>query len=325
MGLATAAAVGAQRPGHAAASALTVDRSAPTRLKLGGVPVRLRGLAMGEVMDARRFRPTSDFATVAGAWRSNVVRLSVFPTLYRDQRADLLRFLDRDVRAARAAGMTVIITWHTIGWPDGWTEDPIADPSWSLCVAFWTRMRDLYGADGRIAFELWNEPMSPTGWGESNARVWPELRNRYTQLVNIIRQKSTNLILCAGDWNSYDLRGIRARPVPGSNIGYVWHVYAGNSRTEDPDEWALHLDGLDQVAPVFVTEWGFSTAAADRNEHFHGSADSFGRKFVRFMNGRSLHHTGWCWHPEWGPAMLQGDWRTPTSFGQFVRTTLTTA
>src|SRR5688572_25199234 len=47
---------------------LTVDGSAPGRLKLGGLPVRLRGLAMGEVMDARRWRPTSDYRTVAGAW-----------------------------------------------------------------------------------------------------------------------------------------------------------------------------------------------------------------------------------------------------------------
>jgi hypothetical protein len=307
---------------NAAGPELKADASAPARLKLGGLPIRLRGLAVGEVMDARAWRPTSDYGVIARDWKSNVARLSVFPALYRDRRATLLRYLDRDVKAALANGLVVIITWHTIGWPDGWTEDPIADPTWSLCVNFWTRMRDLYGANGRIAFELWNEPMSPTGWGESNARVWPELRRRYIQLVSIIRQKSQNLILCAGDWNSYDLRGIRANPVPGSNIGYVWHCYAGNSRDEDPAEWAMHLDGLDQVAPVVVTEWGFSPAAADPNKHYYGSADSFGRKFVSFMNSRSLNHTAWCWHPEWGPAMLQQDWRTPTAFGRFVKNTL---
>ena len=113
--------------------------------------------------------------------------------------------------------------------------------------------------------------------------------------------------------------------MPGANIGYVWHDYAGNSPTNDPAEWALHLDGLDRVAPVVVTEWGFSPASADRNQHFYGSAANFGNKLVKFMNDRSLNYTAWCWSPDCGPCMLKPDWRTPTTYGQFVKSTLSAA
>lgn len=30
----------------------------------------------------------------------------------------------------------------------------------------------------------------------------------------------------------------------------------------------------------------------------------------------------WAWHPEWQPALIGRDWRTPTGFGRFVRASL---
>ena len=45
--------------------------------------------------------------------------------------------------------------------------------------------------------------------------------------------------------------------------------------------------------PVFVTEWGFQPQT---REHFRGTAQSFGEKFVRdFLDGRNLNSTAWCW------------------------------
>jgi arabinogalactan endo-1,4-beta-galactosidase len=81
-------------------------------------------------------------------------------------------------------------------------------------------------------------------------------------------------------------------------------------------QWIIHLDSLQTIAPVMVTEWGFQEKT---NENFKGSVQSFGAKFVRdFLEGRHLHSTAWCWHPDWTPVMLKSDWKTPTSMGRFV-------
>ncbi len=42
-------------------------------------------------------------------------------------------------------------------------------------------------------------------------------------------------------------------------------------------------------------------------------------KFTRvvILEGRHLHSTAWCWHPD-DPVMLEADWKTPTPKGRFV-------
>jgi hypothetical protein len=69
-----------------------------------------------------------------------------------------------------------------------------------------------------------------------------------------------------------------------------------------------------------VSEWGFQ---ANSLEHFRGSATTFGNKFRDdFLQGKNLHFTAWCWHPDWGPTMLRTNWKSTTPYGTFVRTFL---
>src|SRR5690349_427603 len=60
---------------------LAVDMGQRSRLSLGGNPIRLLGVAVGDPQDARAQRPTADYTALAQAWRCNVVRLSVLPVL----------------------------------------------------------------------------------------------------------------------------------------------------------------------------------------------------------------------------------------------------
>ena len=115
--------------------------------------------------------------------------------------------------------------------------------------------------------------------------------------------------------------GVKAKdPLAGENVAYSWHIYA-NTDDDDEQQWASRLDELQTVAPVMVTEWGFQEHT---KEDFRGTAKSFGSKFVRdFLEGRHLHSTAWCWHPDWTPVMLKLDWKTPTPMGRFVMNYLT--
>jgi hypothetical protein len=67
---------------------------------------------------------------------------------------------------------------------------------------------------------------------------------------------------------------------------------------------------------VIVTEWGFDPR---HGVAYYGTARSFGYRWVkRFLDGRALHSTAWCWQPYWTPSLLK-DWRTPSAYGRYVR------
>jgi hypothetical protein len=238
----------------------------------------------------------------------------------------VLDTLDKEIHAALGNGMYVILDWHTIGWPNGyyeatqkeWTDDPpdLYDSNFDLAKSFWDEASARFGKDGRIIFELWNEPVRTKDEGETESKPqWEHLKPFWTDLLRTVRSHSANVVLATSNNWAYDLRGIREDPLPGENVAYCWHIYAGTD-DNDEKEWAGHLDELQTVAPVMVTEWGFQEHT---KEAFRGTAKSFGIKFVRdFLEGRHLHSTSWCWHPDWTPVMLMPDWKTPTPMGKFV-------
>ena len=91
-----------------------------------GQPVRLRGINLGDPFWARNpdWYPnysTVDYQKISQDWRANVVRISIFPTQWKNMdHAALLTGLAREVNAALNNRMYVIIAYHVIGWPDGW-------------------------------------------------------------------------------------------------------------------------------------------------------------------------------------------------------------
>lgn len=297
---------------------------------LNGQAVRLRGVAVGDAILARGERPHSDYRTIAKDWKANIVRVGIHPTVWKhpekyspDGKDGIVAALRSQVHAALAAGMAVIIDWHVIGWPNGYYEpvqpewespEDLYDSDFALAQDFWDRMAQEFAAQPRVAFELWNEPVSADGI-EKNSR-WAELKPFWQTLTETIRARAGNLIIAAGDSWAYDLRGVKASPLPDANTAYAWHIYAGHSENDEA-EWAKSLDELQEVKPVIAAEWGFER---NSKEHFRGTPQNFGIKFRdHFLEGRKLHSTAWCWHPDWTPCLLRANWKTPTEFGTFVK------
>ncbi|MEA3187209.1 MAG: endoglucanase [Chthoniobacter sp.] len=295
-------------------------------LLLDGTAVILRGVAVGDPFLARQGRPLSDYATIASTWRANVVRISLHPSVWKHTpHAEVIAKLRAETKAALDAGMCAIIDWHTIGWPDGyyeaiqadWDDPPdLYDSKFALAQSFWDEIAEAFAEEPRVIFELWNEPVFDKR-EDDNAPVqrWAQLKPYMAQLLATVRAHGDNVVLATSNVWAYELHGIRNDLLPGENIGYAWHIYAGHSGNR-AEAWAEALDDLQTVAPVFVTEWGFQP---NTKEHFRGSARSFGTKFGRdFLDAKNLHSTAWCWHPEWTPVMLRRDWKTPTKMGAFV-------
>lgn len=281
-------------------------------------PVLLRGVATGDPTLARRDRPTSDYATIARDWGANTVRLGLHPRPWKADPRGALDTLARDIAAARNAGLFVIVDWHAIGWPDGRSARPdLYDCRVALAEGFWDAAAGRFGRDPGVLFELWNEPTRlDAEFKRGTPPAWPELKPVWERLQRTVRRRSPNPILVTGGAWAHDLRGIAQSPLADPAALYSWHVYAGNEG-DDPARWAALLDGVDRIAPVVVTEWGFQRATA---QHYQGTAESFGNRFVRnFLTKRRLHATAWCWHPTWGPPLLESDWTTPTEFGRYVK------
>jgi hypothetical protein len=304
----------------------------PARLEVSGKdllydgkPIHLRGVAVGDPVMGRQGRPTSDYDFLAKDWKANVVRIGIHPRVWKTEPHDkVLARLDQDVKAALKNDMFVIIDWHVIGWPDGYYEIPewggekdTYDSAFKLAKDFWSSIARVYGKDGRVMFEFWNEPVfQKNDYAPGVGQKWPTFKPYMQELLEIVRKHGDNVVIVSSNHWSYWLKGVRKDLLPGKNVAYAWHVYAGHSKN-NPKAWAEALDDLQTVAPVLVTEWGFQQGV---KAHFRGGPEEFGQPFVRdFLEGKGLHSTAWCWHPSWGPPMLKQDWRTPNEFGAFVR------
>ena len=290
------------------------------------MPSGLRGVAIGDSLLSRANRPDSDFDDIAELWGANVVRISIHPGIWRAQRAESSAAMNRTIEAASRRGLSVIIDWHAIGWPGGSFERP--DPSWGLpadlydcdlplALGFWSAMAARYGQRDDVLFELWNEPVDLELKGDARppGADWARLRPVWNSMIKTLRLRASNqLIVSGGSWAA-DLTGVRNAPLADPGVGYGWHVYPGTGG-RDPERWSSLLDGADTVAPIYVTEWGFGGTA----EHLRGTAGGYGAAFAEgFLNARRLNWTAWCWQPDWEPALLEKDWRTPTAAGRFVQ------
>ena len=294
-----------------------------------GQPVRLHGVSMGDPFWARNpaWYPqysTADYADLAQNWGANVVRISIFPTQWKHtDHAALLAGLAQEVDAALNNGLYVIISYHVIGWPDGWYQAAYPgnpadtyDSSLNVAISFWTQMAQTYGADTRIIFDLWNEPVHDAAdWSEAN--YWADLKPSYETLIQTVRNNDAqNIVLATGTgWASW-LGGIKDNPLADANVVYAYHQYSNNG-FNTAAQWDHDTGGLIGVKPLIVSEWGYEDADVT-NPFFPGTQASYGDPFTQWMDSYQLSNLAWVYHHDWTPALLKAD-GSLTLYGTFVK------
>jgi len=287
--------------------------------------IRLRGVSVGDPLRDRGGRTVSDYEVIANDWKANIVRIGIHPNTWKNlPHEEVLSRLNKEVEAALKNGLFVIINYTVIGWPDGHFEVPLHggpkdlfDSNFKLASTFWDAVAARWGKDGRVMFELWNEAIfEHEDWRPEVGQKWAKLKPFHEKLLGIVRKHGDNVAIVSSNHWSYLLTGVRKDLLEGKNVAYSWHIYAGQYKN-DTKKWAEALDELQTVAPVIVSEWGFEE---NRDRHYNGGPDDFGKPFVRdFLEAKGLHSVAWCWHWDIGPPMLKGDWKTPTKYGTFVR------
>ncbi|MGA7120517.1 MAG: glycoside hydrolase family 5 protein [Polyangiaceae bacterium] len=280
----------------------------------------------------------ADFMTMA-SWGANVVRVALNQDFWLSGAAlndpTYPATVDKAVAWAEAAGLDVILDlhWSDAGdltvtstqkqGPGNSNQQNMADVN---SIEFWKEVASRYKNDGRVLFELYNEPHGITWdlWlngGQSGGYAVAGMQ----QLYDAVRGAGANNVVIAGglDW-AYDLSGVGpgASYVQGYNVMYATHPYISSA---PPSAWEGsfgHLATTD-FAPVVVTEFGDG-----RNGLCTGDYD---QQLIAFANARGISWTAWAWYPKVSTSDPQGcsfpslilDWSgTPSVQGVVVEAAL---
>jgi len=253
------------------------------------------------------------------SWGANVVRIALNQGFWLEGSVAYApgyqATVDQNVTWAQEAGLDVILDLH---WSDRgnfgqWPEQqPMADPN---SVTFWQQVATRYKDNGRVMFELYNEPydISWSVWknGGDSGNGFQAVGMQ--QLYDTVRDAGAdNLVIVGGVHWAYDLSGVPSNRIDGYNIVYATHLY--NFGDKQPSAWADDWAFLTASDPVMITEFG---------DHQSCSA-SYSQQVIDHALAEQLSFVAWAWFPggcEF-PSLIQ-DWAgTPTAEGQILKAAL---
>jgi hypothetical protein len=182
-------------------------------------------------------------------------------------------------------------------------------------IAFWTAVAAKYKDDGRILFELYNEPHDvswdvwrnggPSGDGFEAAGM--------QTLHDAVRSTGAhNLVIVGGLRWAFDLSGIGNAPIAGYNIAYATHPY--DQADKQAAAWTGAWGFLTDRAPVIATEFG----------SLANCSGQYNSDLIAYAEARGASWIGWAWYPkDCSFPSLVADWQgTPTAAGMPVKAAL---
>ncbi|HVV50394.1 MAG TPA: glycoside hydrolase family 5 protein [Polyangia bacterium] len=271
----------------------------------------------------------ADFQLMAG-WNANVVRIALNQDFWLSDSpiADpsYPATVDAAVQWAEQAGMDVILDLH---WSDAGKlgscttncQQLMADTN---SITFWSQVAAVYKNDGRVMFELYNEPhdVSWTIWksgGKTNAG-W--VAAGMQQLYDAVRGAGAdNLVVIGGLNYAFDLSGVPSNRITGYNIMYATHPYGG-SADKGPSAWDGGFGFLANTDPVVMTEFGDGQECS--NQSYTPAINNYITALLAYADLHKVQWTAWAWY-DGGcsfPSLIS-DWTgTPTPPGMLVQTAL---
>jgi len=270
----------------------------------------------------------ADFRLMA-SWNANVVRIALnqdfwlaASPLHDPGYASLV---DSAVGWAETAGMDVILDLH---WSDagvlggcsaGGCQQKMPDAN---SVTFWSEVAARYKHDGRVLFELYNEPhdVSWDVWRSGGTIAADGTTAGFEaagmqQLHDAVRAAGAeNLVIIGGlNW-AYDLSGVPAHRIAGHNIVYATHPY--NTPGRRPANWDRSWGFLTATDPVIITEFGGLDDAT--------CATDYSAALIRYADAHAASWTAWAWFPGGCtfPALIDDWWATPSPPGVVVKAAL---
>ena len=297
-----------------------------------GKPIVFRGLDTSDPdkLD-RNGQWNKQYFEVAKSWGANILRFPVHPAAWRLRGKDnYIKLLDQGVSWAGAAGLYVIIDWHSMGnlaeelYPPGYSElypSTLYNTTRKETLEFWRTLARHYAGNSTVAFfELFNEPAVGGKLGDC---TWAQWKSMMEEVIATIRSNGgTAVPLVAGFDYGYDLSPVAKAPINAEGIGYVSHPYPMKRKQPWEPQWTKDWGFVAHQYPVFATEVGFC-AADDKKAHIPVIGDeSYGEALTSYCDKRGISYSVWCFDPHWGPTLIQ-DWSfAPTQQGVFFKKAL---
>jgi endoglucanase len=266
----------------------------------------------------------ADDFTLMASWKANVVRIALNQDFWLSASqfydASYAPLIDMEIGWAEAAGMDVILDlhWSDAGQvgscaPNMGCQQLMADAN---SITFWTDVATRYKGDGRVLFELYNEPhdVSWPVWqsGGATSEGWNAAGMQ--QLYDAVRATGAeNVVIAGGLYYAYDLSDVAQYRVKGYNIMYATHPYGGDGERA-PANWDHYFGDLTKTDPVIATEFGDGT----------NCDGSYSDRLIQYADLHNMSWTAWAWFPGGCsfPSLIN-DWNaTPSMVGTIVKSAL---
>jgi endoglucanase len=205
-------------------------------------------------------------------WKAGIVRAAMgveAPGGYLQDPGGNMARVKAVVDAAIANDMYAIIDWHSHR----------AESNRGQAIAFFQEMARTYGTHNHVVYEIYNEPLKISWSGQ--------IKPYAEAVVGAIRAiDPDNLIVVGTPGWSQDVDVAAADPIPGINIAYTLHFYAGSHGQSLRDKAQI---ALDRGVALFVTEWGSVNANGDGSPNMKET-----NAWMRFLEARGISHANWA-------------------------------
>lgn len=281
----------------------------------GGHPVVLRGVMVPDpavlAREGRFRRGMIKDITAAGA---NVVRVPVHPLYWREDPEYLWRYLDEIVRWCGEEGMYVILDWHSIG-SVVTGRAPLSQELYSATQEstreFWSRVAAHFATTPHVLFEVFNEPQG------ISAAEW---RDAAQALIGVIRGAgATQPVIVGGVEYARDLSWVLKTPMDDASVIYASHIYPSHPASG----WDMWFGNVAVRYPVMITEWGFlDQSTTDQDSYLIGSTEGYAKPLMTRLDALGAGWVACWWDDGWVPVMFTDGMKTPTEYGRYVLTRL---
>jgi len=256
---------------------------------------------------------------------TRLVRIPIHPVAWRERTpAEYIKLLDQAVAWCTELEMYVMLDWHTIGNLETEVfQNPMYETSKQETYNFWRAMARHYTGHNTVAFyELFNEPT--TYRNQLGPVSWDSWKKSVEEQITLIRAYNPQAIpLVAGfDW-AYDLTPIILSPIAAEGIGYTTHPYANKRPQPWEPKWEEDFGFATAKYPIIATEFGgFVMPPAPGAEPPTGrnaTAVAYGPAIIKYLEGKGISWTVWCFDPEWGPTLIRNWNYELTPSGEFAK------
>lgn len=236
-----------------------------------GENFQIQGVSTHSISAFPEYINSNVFKFIKNTLNCNTIRLCVYTIEEEGYTTDLFPKIDEGIELATEQGLYVILDWHIL-------KD--ADPNINIEASkeFFSRMVERYKDYENIIYEICNEP--------NGATTWDSVRNYALEIIPIIRENCSNLIIIGTPNYCKDLKDTVSNPITEyDNLLYSFHFYASSHKQSMREV----LDSAyKESLPVIVSEYGLSeytgTGSIDEEE-----ADNW----IDYLRERNIGYI--CW------------------------------